>query len=183
MVTISVKCLALTDEASANKAETLLSSYTGRRAQNNYAKDTIAELIKLERFTHVLEVVQDSEVLGFTGVSERNGWVVITRYARRKTRLPLLFGYLLPYVLENLVCERKGVVLTFNDYNKTIFDTIGPSIDLGHRSLTENSLDARLHTQTLAVHQKIKKLSRPIEHHATLQWVAYIPTADKVPFE
>ena len=169
-----------------DRLKALFSKYKGHRAKENYTEQTLDELISLKRFVGALEIKFNDDLVSFCGLSERNGWLVVTRWVRvKRINVPIMLGEVFPYIEKNLLEGKKGLVVTFNDYNKVLFDMIRADEAKSWKKIhtTEHVADTKIFLMAEEYHKRVRKLPEMVEHNYTPQWILYLPCKeDYVPF-
>ena len=72
--------------------------------------------------------------------------------------------------------------MTFNDYNKVYYDMFDSAENILSRNYFKDIVDHDIYKNALNTYKLIKKLPEPIEHHNTMQWIAYISKNELIPF-
>lgn len=173
------------DSEGESRLWNLFQKYQGKRAAENYTKEVFDDLIRLKRFSGALEIKFNGETFHFCALSERNGWIIITRYVRlKRIMLPPMAGIAIPFIEENLLSGKKGIVMTFNDYNKALFDMFPGNADQwDNMETTKELVDHSIFQTAKKTVGRIIKLNNQLIHHNTLQWIAYLPKDNDVPFD
>lgn len=154
-----------------------------KRAKDNYTKESFDYLVSEGRFAlGAMTLHVNNELIYFCGLAEYNGWMLITRAAFIKYfKFPFTTAYLMPEMIKYAKSiGKKGIISTFNSYNKLIFDRLTDNRLERFKSKSHNSNFSEHHIFTKAneIGEMFKTLDYTVNYKNTEQYVAYIPFLD-----
>lgn len=177
----------MNDNEHVEKMKSIFLMYEGERAKSNYTEESINHLIEIKRYFGGLALKINDSVVAACVLCNKNDWIVISRFVKlsKRSRIPYASGIFIPYIERNLLKDKKGIVMTFNDYNKVYYDQYSQkTIDTFENSESFKEVkDHELIKNTMDVMRRIKKLPDQIEYNYTKQWVVYLTNTNSIPFE
>lgn len=184
------------NENNKNKLWRLFQLYNGKRVKDNYSKESFDNLLRENRFSHGVICLKfnDNDIIFFCGLSLYREWLVITRYVTFYPfkSIPFASAIMIPYLIKKCQSENiKGIVYTFNDYLKIVYDFYrdqeNNSINITkfnrYKILLSNPeyTDHYIFNKAFEIDNLYKTLDYPVNYKNTKQWVVYISTCNEKP--
>jgi hypothetical protein len=167
-----------------DRLKQILSSYNGGRLSENYSTSHVDNMLSSGRFKYgaVITYVNDEPVC-FCGLDLVDGWVSITRHLVFKyLAMPFGSGEMIPFIFNMIKDDYNGLMFTFNECNKTLFDHLTQDSDKRFRRPIFKPLrDQYLFTKSLETSSMIKTMDGLVMYNNTPQYVAYITNKDVSP--
>lgn len=161
----------------------ILCSYDNVRLSENYTQEHVNKMIDSGRFAYgaVITYLNDSPVC-FCGLDLFNGWVSVARHISFKYfKMPFSSGEMLPFVFDKVRHEHNGLMFTFNESNKTMFDMVSSTNGRYNRRVYDSIRDHQLFIKAETMTRSIQKISNLVTYRDTAQYIAYITDKNKPP--
>lgn len=177
----------MNDDEDVEKIKSIFLMYEGKRAKSNYSEESINHLVKIKRYFGGLALKINDAVVAACVLCNKNDWIVISRFVKlsKRSRIPYASGIFIPYIERNLLKDKKGIVMTFNDYNKVYYEQYSQkTIDTFENSESFKEVKDHIFIKnTIDVIKRVKKLPEQIDYNYTKQWVIYLTDTILIPFE
>jgi hypothetical protein len=196
---VVVNYFKLDNDDNINKLWKLFSLYNGKRSTENYNRSQFDFLIHENRFSYgVIELSIDGETILYSGFSEYENWIVVTRYVVLKfSSIPFSSAYMIPYIIEKCKQDHKdGVVYTFNHHMRLFQDFCNQNriISQSNFSYEEKKkirysilrkhpdlINHELFNKSYETDKLYNIIDHPVWYKYTKQWVVYIPLNNTIP--
>lgn len=177
----------MNDDEDVEKIKSIFLMYEGKRAKSNYSEESINHLVKIKRYFGGLALKINDAVVAACVLCNKNDWIVISRFVKlsKRSRIPYASGIFIPYIERNLLKDKKGIVMTFNDYNKVYYEQYSQkTIDTFENSESFKEVKDHIFIKnTIDIIKRVKKLPEQIDYNYTKQWVIYLTDTSLIPFE
>lgn len=170
-------------ESGVDRLKDIIFSYDGVRLNENYTKEHIDRMLDSRRFNYgaVVTYLNDDPVC-FCGLDLYKGWVSVTRHISFKYfRMPFSSGEMIPFIFDRVRHDYKGLMFTFNECNKTMFDAMSSTKGRHNRPLYDSIRDHQLFIKSDIMSSSIKKIDTLVTYNSTRQYIAYLTDKNESP--